>query len=43
VLADLRDRFDDVLEHLEHADGWRTARVNRPVLVLGSLDGVETG
>jgi len=43
VLADLRDRFDDVLHHLEHADGWRTARVNRPVLVLGSLDGVETG
>lgn len=43
VLTDLRERFDDVLEHLERDDGWRTARVNRPVLVLGSLDGVETG
>jgi len=43
VLDDLRTRFDDVLDHVERADGWRTARVNRPVLILGSLDGVETG
>jgi hypothetical protein len=28
---------------LEAAAGWRTARVNRPVLILGSLDGIETG
>jgi hypothetical protein len=43
VLTDLRDRFDQVLEHVEQAEGWTTARVNRPVLILGSLDGVETG
>jgi hypothetical protein len=43
VLADLKERFDDVLEHLEQVDGWTTARVNRPVLILGSLDGIETG
>jgi hypothetical protein len=43
VLEDLRERFDDVLAHVEEAEGWRTARVNRPVLILGSLDGVETG
>lgn len=43
VLADLRDRFDDVLTHLEEQDGWVTARVNPPVLILGSLDGIETG
>ncbi len=43
VLADLRERFDDVLTHLEAQDGWLTARVNRPVLILGSLDGIETG
>jgi len=43
VLTDLRERFDDVLAHLEQSDGWVTARVNRPVLILGSLDGVETG
>jgi hypothetical protein len=43
VLSDLRGRFDDVLAHLERQDGWVTARVNRPVLILGSLDGIETG
>ena len=43
VLSDLRNRFDDVLEHLERQDGWVTARLNRPVLILGSLDGIETG
>lgn len=43
VLTDLRERFDEILDHLERADGWVTARINRPVLILGSLDGVETG
>lgn len=43
VLVDLRDRFDAVLDELETAIGWRTARVVRPVMVLGSLDGIETG
>jgi hypothetical protein len=43
VVADLRDRFDRVLEALEATDGWVTARVQRPVLILGRLDGVETG
>src|SRR3990172_6009813 len=43
VLTDLRERFDEILDHLEQADGWVTARVNRPVLILGSLDGIETG
>ena len=43
VLPDLRERFDDVLRQLEGVCGWQTARVRRPVLILGSLDGVETG
>jgi len=43
VLPDLRERFDAVLEELEAVAGWETARVRRPVLILGSLDGVETG
>lgn len=43
VVADLVERFDDVLSALEDTDGWVTARVKRPVLILGSLDGVETG
>lgn len=43
VLTDLRDRFDEVLAELESVAGWKTARVQRPVQILGSLDGIETG
>lgn len=43
VLPDLRERFDSILAELEAVAGWETARIKRPVLILGSLDGVETG
>ena len=43
VVADLRDRFDEVLAGLERAAGWETSRVQRPVLILGRLDGQLTG
>lgn len=43
VLADLRQRFDQVLADLEAVAGWKTARVRRPVQILGNLDGIETG
>ena len=43
VVVDLRGRFDEVLAALEETSGWVTARVRRPVLILGRLDGVETG
>ena len=43
VVPDLRERFSEVLAQLESVAGWRTARVARPVLILGSLDGIETG
>ena len=43
VLEDLRERFDHVLAALEETKGWVTARVKRPVMILGRLDGVETG
>lgn len=43
VLTDLRSRFDEVLAQLESVAGWKTARVQRPVQILGSLDGIETG
>lgn len=43
VLTDLRLRFDQALADLEAVAGWRTARVQRPVQILGSLDGIETG
>jgi hypothetical protein len=43
VVKDLKSKFDDVLAELESIAGWKTARVNRPVQILGSLDGIETG
>lgn len=43
VVTDLRERYVQVLADLEAAAGWRTARVRPPVLILGRLDGVETG
>ena len=43
ILTDLRSHFDEVLGQLESVAGWNTARVNRPVLILGNLDGIETG
>jgi hypothetical protein len=43
VLPDLRHRFDKVLAELESVAGWRTARIQRPVQILGNLDGIETG
>ncbi|MDY6989357.1 MAG: hypothetical protein SWQ30_15015 [Thermodesulfobacteriota bacterium] len=43
VLTDLRGHFDEILAQLESVAGWKTARVKRPVQILGSLDGIETG
>jgi len=43
VLPDLAQRFDRVLADLECVAGWKTARVQRPVQILGKLDGIETG
>lgn len=43
VIPDLRSRFSRILEELESVAGWKTARVRSPVLILGSLDGIETG
>jgi len=42
-LDDLRGHFDEVLATLEAIAGWTTARVKRPVMMLASLDGIETG
>lgn len=43
VLADLRNRFDDILAVLEASDGWVTERVRPGRVILGNLDGIETG
>ncbi|MGQ0624314.1 MAG: hypothetical protein ACT4PP_06620 [Sporichthyaceae bacterium] len=40
ALADLRDRFDLVLEALEASEGWVTNRVTPGKIILG---GIETG
>ena len=43
VLADLRERFDQVLADVETASGWKTERKQRPVLILGSMNGILSG
>lgn len=43
VLADLRDRFEVVLEALEADRGWATNRVVPARVILGHLDGIEAG
>lgn len=43
VVTHLKRRFDGILAQLESVAGWKTARVQRPVQILGSLDGILTG
>lgn len=43
TMDDLREHFDEVLQILEQVVGWKTARIKRPVFILGSLNGIETG
>jgi nucleotidyltransferase AbiEii toxin of type IV toxin-antitoxin system len=43
VLSDLADRFEMVLEAVEEDEGWATNRVTPGKVILGNLDGVETG
>ena len=43
VVASLKERFEEVLAELEQIAGWKTERVQRPVLILGQLDGILTG
>lgn len=43
VVADLRDRFDVVLEALESEGEWVTNRVRPGKIILGSLGDIETG
>jgi hypothetical protein len=42
VIAGMVDRFDTVLAELEAQAGWRTSRRQRPVAILGRLDGIMT-
>ncbi|CAN5738942.1 hypothetical protein BH24ACT2_BH24ACT2_03630 [soil metagenome] len=43
VIADLADRFDTILEHLEAVGDWSMARAQPGKIILGDLSGIETG
>lgn len=43
VVADLKDRFEMVLEAVEEDEGWATNRVRPGEVILGNLDGIEAG
>jgi hypothetical protein len=43
LLMNLRDKFDEVLDKLGESPEWKTARLKRPVLILGSINGIEVG
>ncbi len=43
LLMDLRGQFDQVLEKLSESPEWQQARLNRPVLILGSIHQIEVG
>jgi hypothetical protein len=43
VVKDLKERFNDILSTLEAVTGWQTSRIKPPVLILGNLNGIETG
>ena len=43
VLADLSLRFEAVLDAVEKDEGWATNRLSPGKIILGNLDGIETG
>lgn len=43
VLPDLKERFAELLHKVETEVGWRTNRIEPPVLILGHFHGVRTG
>lgn len=43
LVPGLKDEFETVRGVLESSPNWRTARLQTPVLILGSIDGVEVG
>ena len=42
VVPGLAGRFDEVLPQLEAVAGWQTDRRQRPVVIMGRLDGIMT-
>lgn len=43
LLMNLRETFDAVLETLDDAPEWKTSRIQKPILILGSINSVEVG
>ena len=43
IVADLAERFDAILDHLESLGEWTTAKVMPGRIILGELGGIETG
>lgn len=43
VLPDLRQRFAEILRKVEAEAGWRTRRIEPPILILGHFQGIRTG
>ena len=43
VLPDLKKRFTEILAQIEKEAGWKTSRMEPPVLILGNFHGVRTG
>ncbi len=43
VVSDLIQRFEEIREHLFELPGWKEVRIQFPVLILGSLDGIDIG
>ncbi len=43
LMMDLRGHFDEVLDKLSESEEWKTARLKRPVLILGSINNCEVG
>lgn len=43
VLPDLKERFAEILKKVEQEAGWRTKKLEPPVLILGNFQGVRTG
>lgn len=43
VLPGLKKRFAEILAQVEKEAGWKTSRMDPPVLILGNFQGVRTG
>lgn len=43
IFPDLKNKFSEVLKKVEQEAGWKTKKLEPPVLILGNFSGVRTG